>query len=105
MMRNSTGRQSPVKLYWLGKIYGAFGKKLVARIYAGILGPLALVTCVARGLLHGSGVESTLLSAWLSLLVFSAVGYVIGRLAEWIVDESVGAVVQAELAAENASKS
>jgi len=77
----------------------------VARIYAGILGPLALLTCVARGMLHGSGVESTLLSAWLSLLVFSAVGYVIGRLAEWIVDESVGAVVQAGLATEKASKS
>ncbi len=77
----------------------------MARIYAGILGPLALLTCVARGMLHGSGVESTLLSAWFSLLVFSAIGYVIGRLAEWIVDESVGAVVQAELAVEKASKS
>ncbi|MFH1267662.1 MAG: hypothetical protein ABIK89_18255, partial [Planctomycetota bacterium] len=79
--------------------------KLVARIYAGILGPLALLTCVARGILHGSGVESTLLSAWFGLLAFSALGFVIGRLAEWIVDESVGAVVRAELVAEQAWRS
>ncbi len=69
----------------------------MARIYAGILGPLALLTCLTRSMLHGGGVESALLAAWFSLLVFAAVGYVVGRLAEWIVDESVGAAVTEEL--------
>jgi len=30
----------------------------VARIYAGILGPLALLTCIARGIVHGGGTDS-----------------------------------------------
>ena len=72
----------------------------MARTYAGILGPLALVTCLARGFLNGECVESIVFTAWLGLLAFAAVGYVIGRIAEWIVDESVGAAVAAELAAE-----
>jgi len=59
----------------------------VARIYAGILGPLALLTSLARGALHAWSDETTLLVAWNSLLVFAALGAGIGWLAERILEE------------------
>jgi hypothetical protein len=61
----------------------------VARIYAGILGPLALLTSLARGALHAWPTESTLLVAWTSLLAFAALGSGIGWIAERIIEEEV----------------
>lgn len=72
--------------------------------YAGVLGPLALVTVVARGLLRGSSIESTLFHAWLALLAFSVVGYLIGRLAQWTVEESLRASLAAPPLAAPAEK-
>ena len=37
--------------------------------------------------------------AWCSLLLFAMVGLVIGRLAEWVVEDSVRTKIRAELAA------
>ncbi len=70
--------------------------------YAGILGPIAFLLALARGWLNAAPVEATLLVAWLSLLVFAAVGYVIGRIAGWIVDDSARAQITAELATQEA---
>ena len=75
----------------------------MGRIYAGILGPLALVTCVVRGAMHGGSVNSVLLSAWCGLVAFAAIGYALGRIAEWVVGESVHATISAELTAEKPS--
>lgn len=72
----------------------------MAHVYAGILGPLAFLTCVARGIVHGGGTESVLWTAWCSLLVFAAVGYVIGWVAGQTVEESVRGRIQAEEPAE-----
>jgi len=74
----------------------------VAHVYAGILGPLAFLTSLARGVMHGGGIESVLWTAWCSLLVFSAVGYAIGWVADWIVEDAVRGRISAELAAEPA---
>jgi len=52
----------------------------VARIYAGILGPLAMLITLAHGILHGRSAEATLESAVVSLWLFAAVGYVAGRI-------------------------
>jgi hypothetical protein len=70
----------------------------VGRTYAGILGPLALLTSVARGLVHARPPEAILLGAWCSLVVFAAVGYVVGWIAGRTVEESVHAIIQGELA-------
>lgn len=70
--------------------------------YAGILGPLGFAAAILRGGLQGGGVEPTLLTAWLALWAFAAVGYVTGRLAAWIVEESVTARLAAELEARQA---
>ena len=71
----------------------------MARIYAGILGPLALLTSLATGLIHARGTDAVLLAAWCSLLVFAVVGYVVGGIAGRIVDESVHASIAGRLAA------
>jgi hypothetical protein len=64
-------------------------RDLVARIYAGILGPLAFLTCLARGVLHAWSAEKALLVAWTSLLAFALLGSVIGWIAEWILEDEV----------------
>ena len=57
--------------------------------YAGILGPIAFVAMLIRGVVGGGSANSVLLSSTVSLISFAAIGYVIGRLAEQIVLESV----------------
>jgi hypothetical protein len=69
----------------------------VARIYAGILGSLAFLTSLGRGIAHGSQTESVLITAWCSLLVFAPLGYVIGWVAERIVQDSVRSRISDEL--------
>jgi hypothetical protein len=71
----------------------------VARIYAGILGPLAMLTAVARGVFHGEGTETVLWSAWGWLLGLAVVGWAVGWIAERTIEESVISRVAAELAA------
>jgi len=50
---------------------------------------IAFTTVIARGLLHGKTLESTLFTAALYLPVFAILGYVAGRVAASAVDESV----------------
>ena len=69
----------------------------MARQYAAILGPLALLVSLLRGLAAGGGGEATLWTAWLSLLAFSVIGAVIGWLAERIVRDSVSSQILSEL--------
>ncbi len=71
----------------------------MGRSYAGIIGLLAFVTVVTRGLIDGASVESTLQVACLSLFGYAAIGYVIGRVGELIVADSVGAKFDAEMKA------
>lgn len=63
------------------------------RKYAGMLGLLAFATVIVRGWLSGHTPQSILLWAWWSLLVFTALGWIIGWLAARTVDEAVHAYV------------
>ena len=76
----------------------------MGRIYAGILGPLAFLTALARGVVHAGGSEAVVRTAWCCLLGFAAGGYVIGRLAEWTVADSVASRLAAEMAARQKSR-
>jgi hypothetical protein len=69
----------------------------VARVYAGILGPLAFLTILARGVWHAGPAEGTLLAAWQGMWVFAALGGVAGWIAQRTVDESVRARVARQL--------
>jgi hypothetical protein len=62
-----------------------------------MLGSIALVTSVLLGLVHGTPALGVLMTAAVSLVVFSVVGYVVGEIAGWIVLTSVRAKLAAEL--------
>lgn len=61
----------------------------MGRAYAGVLGPLAFATISLRGVLHHAGALSTIKLATVTLVLFTAFGYVIGAIAEATVRESV----------------
>ncbi len=69
----------------------------MARQYAGILGLLALMVSLMRGIVAGGASQATLWTAWLGLLAFTVLGAVIGWLAERIVRESVSSQILSEL--------
>jgi len=71
----------------------------MGRAYAGTLGSLAFACLVARGVVAGSGVEGTLATASCALFVFATLGYIVGQLAEFLVNESVRTQFQAAMAA------
>ena len=76
----------------------------MARAYAGILALLAFLTALFQGLLHAGDANATIVTAWCSLWVFAGIGYVLGQLAAWTVDESVHARIAAQVAAEQAAE-
>ena len=72
--------------------------------YAGVLGLVGFAVVLARGLARGSAAEVTLGYAWLALWALAAIGYVLGRLAERAIQDSVTGQLTAELAAQEARK-
>lgn len=76
----------------------------MARIYAGVLGPLAMLTSMAHGMLHARGTEQLLLTACAWLLVFAALGALVGGVAGWMVEESVSSMVARQVEAEKRSR-
>jgi hypothetical protein len=70
----------------------------MGRIYAGILGPLAMAVVIGRGLLGSGGVEGTLTTAILALASFAALGAILGHLAQNTIDESVRTRLEQRLA-------
>lgn len=76
----------------------------MARTYAGILGLLAFLTCVARGLIQGGGPVGVLGTACLTMAAFAVVGSLVGWIAQQTVEESVRGRVAAEVAAEAAAE-
>ncbi|MDZ7619423.1 MAG: hypothetical protein U1E05_20685 [Patescibacteria group bacterium] len=69
----------------------------MARIYAGILGPLAFLTTLTRGFLLGEEAQSIVFVAWCALWCFAAAGYVIGWISEQTIEQSVHDRITKEL--------
>ena len=69
----------------------------MSRVYAGILGPLAMAVVICRGWLDSGGVEGTLSLATVYLVVFSIIGALVGHLAQTTVDESVRSKLEQQL--------
>jgi hypothetical protein len=72
--------------------------------YAGILGPLALVLILTRGLVDGSSPDQTLIMATACMLAFALVGYICGRVAEQVLWESLKKQFEDELHARESRK-
>ncbi len=70
----------------------------MGKYYAGVLGPLACGMILARGLIAGGGLESTIATACLALFGFAALGWIAGQLAQRFIDESVRNRFQAAMA-------
>lgn len=70
----------------------------MARIYAGILGPVAFLTALARGFLLGEEAQRSVFAAWCALWCFAAAGYVVGWIAERTIEQSVRDRISRELA-------
>ena len=69
----------------------------MGQTYAGVLGLLAFLVTVVNGLTSAGGTETTIKVACLCLFLFGAVGYLIGRIAQSAVEDSVRAQFQAEI--------
>jgi len=76
----------------------------VAKTYAGILGSLAMVVALVRGVMSAGGVEETIVQSLMALLGFGLLGLVIGGVASWIVEDAVYTQVQQEVAAHEAPR-
>jgi hypothetical protein len=70
----------------------------MGRIYAGILGTLAMAIVICRGLKDSSGIEGTLTLAIVALAVYAIIGSVLGQIAQATVDESVQQKIERQLA-------
>jgi hypothetical protein len=57
--------------------------------YAGILGPLAYVLVLSRGLIDGSSAPSIVGSSIFCLLAFAGIGYLTGRIADKVLWDSL----------------
>lgn len=73
----------------------------MGRVYAGVLGPLAMAVVIFRGVVGSGGVEGTLSLATLYLAIFSIAGALIGQVAQGTVDESVRAKLEEQLQGKN----
>jgi hypothetical protein len=69
----------------------------MGRMYAGVLGPLAMAVVIIRGWLGSGGAEGTLSLATLYLVLFSVVGALIGQIAQSTIDESIRAKLEQQL--------
>lgn len=70
----------------------------MARDFAGYLGGLGMIVALLRGVMHGAGIDGTILQAVAGLASFAVVGAVIGAIAETVVDESVKTQLEKQLA-------
>ncbi len=70
----------------------------MGRTYAGVLGCVAFATVVIHGAIHQAGIEATVLRAVGMLIGFGVLGFMLGNVAENVVDESVRAKMAQELA-------
>lgn len=70
----------------------------MGRTYAGVLGCLAFATVLVHGAIHHAGLEATVVRAVGMMVGFAVVGFLLGSVAQNVVEESVRARMAQELA-------
>lgn len=76
----------------------------MGRAYAGVLGYLAATLVLARGIVTGAGLETTLLTSLMAMSLFAAIGLVVGIIAQTTIDQAVRERLEAELSTAHASE-
>lgn len=71
----------------------------MVRTYAVIMTLVAMNVVLLRAIKNGAGLQGTVASALLWMLILGAVGMVVGMIAKSTVDQSVLAKIEGELAA------
>jgi len=77
----------------------------MAQMYAGVLGPLALITALAHGWATNLAINDCLIRGWLALVAFTLLGFAIGHVAQNVVDEDFRKRVESELENNKSSES
>jgi tetrahydromethanopterin S-methyltransferase subunit C len=70
----------------------------MGRTYAGILGVIAFLTVLVRGLIDGRSAETIMQAAVTSLVIMAVVGAIVGRLAAWLIEDTIRWQIHRELA-------
>ncbi len=68
----------------------------MGRNYAGVLGMIAFSAVIASGLIHGESLERTMGTGLSFLILFSALGWIAGQIAQATATQSALARVRAE---------
>lgn len=68
----------------------------MGRTYSGVLGLLAFLVVIARGLIHQGSVSSTMTLALLAMFTFAGIGLVLGQLAAQTVADALRSQLVAE---------
>jgi hypothetical protein len=68
----------------------------MGRTYAGVLGLLAFLVVIARGLIHHGSVSSTLTLALGAMFTFAGIGLVLGQMAAQTVADALRSQLVAE---------
>jgi hypothetical protein len=61
----------------------------MARTYAAVLGFLGFSAAIARGIVEAQTANQTVWQAVFNLVAFGFVGLLVGRIAQWTVDDSI----------------
>jgi hypothetical protein len=69
----------------------------MGRTYAGVLGLLAFVVVIARGLIHQGSVSSTMTLALFAMFTFAGIGLVLGQMAAQTVADALRSQLSAQI--------
>lgn len=76
----------------------------MARIYAAVMALLAMLVILLRALKDHAGLDGTITSALIWMVIFGLVGFVVGAIAQATVDESVLRSLQTNAPAADSQK-
>ena len=72
---------------------------MVGRSYAGVMGLIAFVATIFRGVANGASLEATVTTSCGCMFAFAAVGFLVGMAGQVVVGDAVRTKFLAELSA------
>lgn len=72
---------------------------MIGRCYAGVLGLIAFIATMFRGVANGASLEATVVTSCGCMFAFAAVGFLVGMAGQVVVGDAVRTRFLAELSA------